>query len=252
MAQDAVKKFSDDAAINGLAFDRHEESSTVEACPTPSTWPPRDVLADRLSSAYIPNWNRVASAIPDFLDRLKAAVDADNQLNGETPMAMKFDTALREYVRQKILEIGPAEIVVGIPCYNSEESIAHVVRTVAEGLDRYYHGRTAVVMVADGGSLDYTREVAQSHRGSQAGPQNRVHLPRRSRQRDLAAGDLRSGGAAPGQGLRGVRFRFAEHHAALGAGPAGAGAGRELRLRQSRTTSATNGTPRSPTTSSAR
>jgi glucosyl-3-phosphoglycerate synthase len=35
-------------------------------------------LADPLGVPLIPNWNRIASAIPDFLDRLREAVDADN------------------------------------------------------------------------------------------------------------------------------------------------------------------------------
>lgn len=34
---------------------------------------------------------------------------------------MKFDTALREYARQKILEIGPYELVVGIPTCNKAD-----------------------------------------------------------------------------------------------------------------------------------
>lgn len=74
---------------------------------------------------------------------------------------MKFDTALRQYVRQKILEIGPSDILVGIPTYNSEETVAHVMKTVTEGLEKYFPDRKAVIMISDGGSLDYTREVCQ-------------------------------------------------------------------------------------------
>jgi len=85
---------------------------------------------------------------------------------------MKFDTALREHVRQKILEFGPAEIVVGIPSYNNEQTIAHVVKTVAEGLKAHYPGHTAVVFVSDGGSLDYTREVAEGIQFAQ--PLNKI------------------------------------------------------------------------------
>jgi len=35
-------------------------------------------VEDPLSIPLIPNWSRVTSAIPDFLDRLKNAVDDDN------------------------------------------------------------------------------------------------------------------------------------------------------------------------------
>lgn len=79
MAQDTIKKFSDDAAINGLTFDRHAESSAVEAYAKAIDIAGKAVLDDPLGNAYIPNWNRVTSAIPDFLDRLRSAVEADNQ-----------------------------------------------------------------------------------------------------------------------------------------------------------------------------
>jgi glucosyl-3-phosphoglycerate synthase len=35
-------------------------------------------LEDPLYSPLIPNWNRVISAIPDFLDRLRDQVEAEN------------------------------------------------------------------------------------------------------------------------------------------------------------------------------
>ncbi|MGQ9575823.1 MAG: hypothetical protein ACUVUC_10935 [Thermoguttaceae bacterium] len=79
MAQDTIKKFSDDAAINGLQFDRHEESNAVETYSRAIELAAKQVLGDPLGSAYIPNWNRVTSAIPDFLDRLKSVVDQENQ-----------------------------------------------------------------------------------------------------------------------------------------------------------------------------
>lgn len=40
-------------------------------------------LEDPFGIALIPNWNRVAAALPDFLDDLKEAVDADNKLSRE-------------------------------------------------------------------------------------------------------------------------------------------------------------------------
>jgi glucosyl-3-phosphoglycerate synthase len=35
-------------------------------------------MEDPLGAPMIPNWSRVTSAIPDFLDRLKVAVEQDN------------------------------------------------------------------------------------------------------------------------------------------------------------------------------
>lgn len=74
---------------------------------------------------------------------------------------MKFDTALREYVLQRIAEIGAADLLVGIPTYNSEETIVGVMSAVYAGLERYYPDQRSVLFVSDGGSLDYTRELAQ-------------------------------------------------------------------------------------------
>ncbi|MBI4410471.1 MAG: glycosyltransferase, partial [Gemmatimonadetes bacterium] len=73
----------------------------------------------------------------------------------------KFDTALREYVLQRIAELGQVDIVVGIPTHNNEETIVGVLTNVYRGLEQYYPDRRAIVFVSDGGSLDYTRELAQ-------------------------------------------------------------------------------------------
>ncbi|MGW8161718.1 MAG: cell wall biosynthesis glycosyltransferase, partial [Desulfobulbales bacterium] len=66
----------------------------------------------------------------------------------------RFSTALRDYARRQIERLGTADIVVGIPAYYSDESLDHVIRVVAEGLDQYYPDRKALIIVADGGSTD--------------------------------------------------------------------------------------------------
>jgi len=38
----------------------------------------KEFMDDPLYSPIIPSWNRVASAIPDFLDKLRTAVEDDN------------------------------------------------------------------------------------------------------------------------------------------------------------------------------
>jgi len=37
------------------------------------------VIDDPLGSPPIPNWNRVTSAIPEFMDLLRGAVEEDNK-----------------------------------------------------------------------------------------------------------------------------------------------------------------------------
>ncbi len=75
---------------------------------------------------------------------------------------MRFSTALREETRKKIENIGYADIVVGIPTYFSQNTIAHVIEQVAKGLDRYFNDKKALIFISDGGSTDDTREVAEA------------------------------------------------------------------------------------------
>lgn len=80
-AQDTLKRYEDDAAINGLIFDRHSESEAVDAFTNGIREASDIFLKDPFGAPLIPNWNRVTSAIPGFLERLQAAVDEDNHMN---------------------------------------------------------------------------------------------------------------------------------------------------------------------------
>ncbi|MFV9691284.1 MAG: glycosyltransferase [Desulfobacteria bacterium] len=74
---------------------------------------------------------------------------------------MHYDTALRTYTSKRIEEIRRADILVGIPCYNNEGTIPHVIRMVSHGLFRHYKDLRSVIFVADGGSTDDTRDAAK-------------------------------------------------------------------------------------------
>jgi glycosyltransferase involved in cell wall biosynthesis len=74
---------------------------------------------------------------------------------------MHYDTALRAYTSKRIEEIESADILIGIPCYNNERTIAHVIQMVTHGLAAHYRDKRCVISVADGGSTDDTREVAK-------------------------------------------------------------------------------------------
>jgi len=78
-AQDTIKRYEDDASINQLYFDRHAEVLAVEAFCQGIKIAAKEFLNDPLSSPEIPNWNRVTSAIPDFLHKLREAVEEDNR-----------------------------------------------------------------------------------------------------------------------------------------------------------------------------
>lgn len=78
-AQDAIKRYNDDCAINGLFFDRHQETITVEAFTQAIQIAGKEFLENPLYSPLIPNWNRVTSAIPDFLKQLQDVVEEENE-----------------------------------------------------------------------------------------------------------------------------------------------------------------------------
>lgn len=74
---------------------------------------------------------------------------------------MNYDTALRVYTTKRIEEINVADILVGIPCYNNEHTVTHVIQMVTHGLAKHYRDKRCVIHIADGGSTDDTREVAK-------------------------------------------------------------------------------------------
>lgn len=74
---------------------------------------------------------------------------------------MDYFTALRPYTRKRIEEIEQADILVGIPCYNNEKTITHVIQMVTHGLHHHFRDRKCVILIADGGSTDDTREAAR-------------------------------------------------------------------------------------------
>ncbi len=77
-AQDAIRSYHDDAVTNGLLFDRHSETMAVEVFLNALERGCEEFERAPLALTGLPNWNRVTSAIPDFLPRYREAIDADN------------------------------------------------------------------------------------------------------------------------------------------------------------------------------
>jgi len=75
---------------------------------------------------------------------------------------MKYTTSLRPWVSRRIEKIGTADLVIGIPCYNNQSTIEHVVKCVSDGLHIHYPDKRSLIMISDGGSTDDTRDVAQT------------------------------------------------------------------------------------------
>ena len=74
---------------------------------------------------------------------------------------MRFKTALRAYTAKRLEEIESADILVGIPCFNNEQTVSHVIQMLSHGFHKHYRDKRCVILVADGGSTDDTREVAR-------------------------------------------------------------------------------------------
>jgi len=74
---------------------------------------------------------------------------------------MRFSTALRQPIRRRLERLEKVDIVVGIPCFNNETTISHVIKTVEDGLALHYKDYKSVVFIADGGSVDDTREESE-------------------------------------------------------------------------------------------
>ncbi|MDA8083303.1 MAG: glycosyl transferase [Nitrospiraceae bacterium] len=78
-AQDMLKRFEDDAAINGLYFDRHQESLAVDTFTHAIKEAAGIIMEDPLGVPLISSWDRVTSAIPDILMKIRTAVEEDNR-----------------------------------------------------------------------------------------------------------------------------------------------------------------------------
>ena len=86
-AEDTLRCYAADAAANGLKYPRHEEESAVATFVRSIRVATDAFQKDPLWSPLIPNWNRVESALPNFLDELRQAVRQDNGL-AEPPAAL--------------------------------------------------------------------------------------------------------------------------------------------------------------------
>ena len=78
IAQDMTVRYHGDAMINGLEYDRHIEGLAVEMFTEAIRKAGEIMERDPLGAPQIPSWNRIFAAIPDFGERLLAAVTADN------------------------------------------------------------------------------------------------------------------------------------------------------------------------------
>ena len=69
---------------------------------------------------------------------------------------MTAEQVLPDDLRSALARIGHADVLVGIPCFNSARTIGHVVTAVEVGLRTHFPDLRATVLLSDGGSSDDT------------------------------------------------------------------------------------------------
>ena len=77
-ALDMIDIYRSDARMNGLSFDSHIEEKAVELFAFNIMKAGESFFENPMETPFIPTWNRVLSAIPDFLERFKKSVELDN------------------------------------------------------------------------------------------------------------------------------------------------------------------------------
>jgi glucosyl-3-phosphoglycerate synthase len=77
IALDFVETYRNDAIMNGLLVDIHEEEVAVEMFSKNIMDAGQMFLSQPMETPFIPSWNRVQSAVPDILERLYQAVEED-------------------------------------------------------------------------------------------------------------------------------------------------------------------------------
>ncbi len=78
-AEDTLRFYAADSALNGLKYPRHEEESAVATFVRSIRMAAKAYKEDPLATPLISNWNRVESACPQFLEELRDAVRLDNE-----------------------------------------------------------------------------------------------------------------------------------------------------------------------------
>lgn len=77
LALDLIEMYHNDAQMNGLSTDRHQEEEAVELFAANIVEAGQKFLDNPMETPFIPNWSRIQSAEPDMLREMQEAVSAD-------------------------------------------------------------------------------------------------------------------------------------------------------------------------------
>jgi glucosyl-3-phosphoglycerate synthase len=76
-ALDMIEAYANDAALNGLRYERHAEEQAVELFTRNVVTAGNYFLENPSDTPFMPSWNRVVSAAPEVLEQMVEAVEAD-------------------------------------------------------------------------------------------------------------------------------------------------------------------------------
>lgn len=76
-ALDLIEAYANDAALNGLRYERHAEEQAVELFTRNVVAAGHYFLENPSDTPFMPSWNRVVSAAPEVLEQMVDAVEAD-------------------------------------------------------------------------------------------------------------------------------------------------------------------------------
>ncbi|BCE00753.1 glycosyl transferase [Marinicellulosiphila megalodicopiae] len=79
IALDFIETYNNDAIMNGLKIDIHQEEKAVEMFAQNIMTAGKHFLEHPMETPFIPSWSRVQSAMPDVFEQLLEAVELDNQ-----------------------------------------------------------------------------------------------------------------------------------------------------------------------------
>jgi glucosyl-3-phosphoglycerate synthase len=77
IALDFIETYRNDAIMNGLTVDIHQEEEAVEMFAKNIMDAGKLFLRNSMETPFIPSWNRIQSAVPDVFERLYNAVEED-------------------------------------------------------------------------------------------------------------------------------------------------------------------------------
>jgi sucrose phosphorylase len=101
-ALDLVESYTSDAAINGLNYDMHKEGLAVEAFSENILLAGYDFLEKSMDTPFMPSWKRVISAVPDIVEQIIAAVEADTKEFGSATVLNPSLHPSAQRLRQRV------------------------------------------------------------------------------------------------------------------------------------------------------